>query len=139
VIITSSANVAAAERLKHPEASWDDFLPKPVQAQVLLEKIQRFLGVEWTRAQDGAAAPGTQEGLALVPPSAEEIAMLSRLVASGRIRNVLVEAERMGETDPRLVPWIEKLRALARSYQMRKLQEFLEESAAVPESRTTPL
>ncbi len=57
VIITSSANVAAAERLKDPEAGWDDFLPKPVQAQVLLEKIHRFLGVEWTRAQDSGAAP----------------------------------------------------------------------------------
>jgi CheY-like chemotaxis protein len=134
VIITSSANVAAAERLKDPEAGWDDFLPKPVQAQVLLEKIHRFLGVEWTRTQDDGATPGAQESLAVVPPSAEEIAMLSRLVASGRIRNVLMEVERLGKTDPRLAPWLEQLRALARGYQMRKLQEFLEGSAAAPGS-----
>jgi len=72
--------------------------------------------------------------LPLVPPPAEEIALLSRLVASGRIRNVLVEAERMGKAEPRLGPWLDQLRALARNYQMRKLQDFLEGAAAGPGS-----
>jgi hypothetical protein len=49
-------------------------------------------------------------------------------------RNVLVVAERMGKTDPRLGPWLEQLRVLARSYQMRKLQELLEGSPAAPSS-----
>ena len=71
-----------------------------------------------------------KEDGALVPPSAEQISLLSRLVASGRIRNVLAEAERM-QQEPRLGPWLEQFQTLARTYQMRKLQEFIEEYAAV--------
>jgi predicted ATPase/signal transduction histidine kinase/FixJ family two-component response regulator len=138
VILASSANVSAAEQQKGAHAGWDDFLPKPVQADVLVEKIAHLLGIEWTYEKAKAAAPtAVQEGHALVPPSAEQLSLLSRLVMSGRIRNVLAEAERMQQNEPRLGPWIEQLRALARAYQMQKLQEFLDGQAAAGQAVAT--
>ncbi|XYH98507.1 hypothetical protein ACMHYB_01720 [Sorangium sp. So ce1128] len=132
VILASSANVTAAEQPKGAHAGWDDFLPKPVQASPLFEKIARFLGVEWTHEPGKAAAPmAVKRDSALVPPSAEQLSLLSWLVASGHIRNVLAEAERMQQNEPRLGPWLEQFQTLARTYQMRKLQEFVEEHAAV--------
>jgi CheY-like chemotaxis protein len=132
VILASSANLAAAEQPKGAHAGWDDFLPKPVHASVLFEKIARFLGVQWTYEPAQAAAPTAAKGdSALVPPSTEQLSRLSWLVASGRIRNVLAEAERMQQDEPRLGPWLDQLQTLARTYQMRKLQEFVEEHAAV--------
>ncbi|MDI3289435.1 AAA family ATPase [Polyangium sp. 15x6] len=131
VILASSANVTAAEQPKGAHTGWDDFLPKPVQASLLFDKIARFLGVEWTHEPVKAAAPtGKEEEGALVPPSAEQLSLLSRLVASGRIRNVLAEAERMQQNEPRLGPWLKQFQTLALSYQIRKLQEFVDEYAA---------
>ncbi|MGK3986006.1 hypothetical protein WME99_23355 [Sorangium sp. So ce136] len=101
-----------------------------MQAGALFDKIQRFLGVEWIHTEEKAPVVAARESGPLLPPSAEELALLSRLVASGRVRNVVAEAVRMEETDPRLGPWIEQLRGLVRTYQLRKLQEFVDGYAA---------
>ncbi|WP_437298915.1 protein kinase domain-containing protein [Sorangium sp. So ce426] len=130
VILISSANVSGAEQQEGVRAGWNDALHKPVQAGELFDKIHRFLGVEWIHAEEKAPVTAAREKGPLVPPSAEELALLSRLVASGRVRNVVTEAVRMEETDPRLGPWLEQLRALVRTYQMRKLQEFVDGYAA---------
>ncbi|MDI1430131.1 AAA family ATPase [Polyangium sorediatum] len=130
VILISSANVSGVEKQDGARAGWNDALHKPVQASALFEKIQRFLGVEWIHAEEKAPVPAAQERGPLVPPSAKELAVLSRLVMSGRVRNVVAEAARMEQDDPRLGPWLEQLRGLVRTYQMRKLQEFVDGYAA---------
>ncbi|MDI3289451.1 AAA family ATPase [Polyangium sp. 15x6] len=130
VILVSSAKVSEVERQEGVHAGWNDSLHKPVQASALFEKIQRFLGVEWIHAEKKAPVTGARASGPMVPPSAEEIALLSRLVASGRVRIVMAEAARMEQNDPRLGPWLEQLRGLARTYQMRKLQEFVDGYAA---------
>jgi hypothetical protein len=130
VILISSANVSGAEQQEGVGAGWNDALHKPVQAGELFDKIHRFLGVEWIHAEEKAPVTAARENGPMVPPSAEELALLARLVASGRVRNVVAEAVRMEETDPRLGPWLEQLRALVRTYQMRKLQEFVDGYAA---------
>jgi len=131
VILASSANITGAAKEKGLLAGWDDFLPKPVEASVLLAKLKHFLNIEWIQSEARAMVPAASESRALVPPSAEERALLSRLVTSGRIRSVLAEAERIVQNDPRLGPWIEQLRSLAQTYQMRTLQAFIDGEAPV--------
>ncbi|UQA56772.1 protein kinase domain-containing protein [Polyangium aurulentum] len=126
VILVSSANVNGADRQEGPRAGWNDSLHKPVQARALFEKLERYLGLEWIRAEQKAPAKAAQQGGPLVPPPPEELALLSRLVASGRVRTVAAEAARMEQSDPRLGPWLDQLRKLVQTYQMRKLQEFVD-------------
>ncbi|MDC3962588.1 AAA family ATPase [Polyangium jinanense] len=126
VILISSAKVSEVEGQEGVRAGWNDSLHKPVQASALFEKIQRFLGVEWIHAEKKAPVTGARASGPLVPPSGEELALLSQLVTSGRIRIVMAEAARMEQNEPRLGPWLEQLRGFARSYQMRKLQEFVD-------------
>ncbi|MDI1447274.1 AAA family ATPase [Polyangium sp. 6x1] len=128
VILASSANVSGVERHESSRTLWNDSLHKPVQASALFEKLQRYLGVEWIHAEK--KAPAARASGPVVPPSAEELALLSRLVTSGRVRNVIAEATRMEQNDARLGPWLDQLRGLVRTYQMRKLQEFVDGSAA---------
>jgi signal transduction histidine kinase/CheY-like chemotaxis protein len=130
VILVSSANISEAQRQEGVRAGWNDSLHKPVQASALFEKIQRFLHVEWIHAEEKAPVTAARESGPLVPPPAEALALLSRLVASGRVRKVVAEAARLEENDPRLGPWLEQLRGLVRTYQMRKLQEFVDGYAA---------
>jgi PAS domain S-box-containing protein len=47
VIIATSASVFDYSQHQSREAGCDDFIPKPVQAQQLLEKLRVHLGLEW--------------------------------------------------------------------------------------------
>jgi signal transduction histidine kinase/CheY-like chemotaxis protein len=132
VILVSSANVSGAERQDGARVGWNGSLHKPVQASELFEKIQHFLGVEWVHAGENRSAPEERESGPVVPPSAEELALLSRLVTSGRVQQMMAEAARMEKNDPRLGPWLRQLRGLVRTYQLRKLQELIDGNAAGP-------
>lgn len=129
VIVASSASVSEAEQQKCADAGCDDFLPKPIQASALLDTISRLLGVAWIRREEAPAlkppADRPEGGGRLVPPPAEELAVLSELASKGLVHRILDEAERMRRRDPRLEPWIERLATLARGYQTRKLREFV--------------
>src|SRR4028118_619008 len=47
LVIASSASVFEIDRQKSREAGCNDFIPKPIQSEELLEKIQNCLGVVW--------------------------------------------------------------------------------------------
>jgi len=130
VILASSANASDEARRESLRAGCNDVVQKPVLVSALFDKIQRFLGVEWIRSEESSPAPAAKDDRPLVPPLAEDLSLLSRLVASGRVRSVLVEAARMEQSDPRLSPWLAELRGLVRTYQMRRLREFIDGSAA---------
>ncbi|WP_438025415.1 AAA family ATPase [Sorangium sp. So ce233] len=129
VIVASSASTSEAEQRESALSGCDDFLPKPIKAGALLDRISRLLGVEWLRREEApdrdAPAEGPADAGQLVWPPAEELAVLSELADKGLIRKVLEEAERIRQLDPRLSPWVDQLVALARGYQTRKLREFV--------------
>ncbi|MBD2043332.1 response regulator [Microcoleus sp. FACHB-672] len=47
VVIVSSASVFAKDQHKSLEAGGNDFIPKPIQAEQLLQKLQKYLQIEW--------------------------------------------------------------------------------------------
>ena len=47
VIIALSASVLESDQMESAHAGCDDFIPKPVQAPVLLEKLRWHLGLDW--------------------------------------------------------------------------------------------
>ena len=47
IIIAISANAFTVDRHQSLEAGCNDFLPKPFNAEDLLEKIQRYLNLSW--------------------------------------------------------------------------------------------
>jgi len=129
VIIASSASVVGAEHEESARAGCDDFLAKPVEIGVLMEKLQRHLGLEWTY-QGESARPPSNDHDKLARPSAEELSVLRDLLDKGRIRRLLEEADQLEQRNARLGPWIAELRTLAQSFQIRRLQALLEEDAA---------
>ncbi|XYH97359.1 AAA family ATPase [Sorangium sp. So ce1128] len=130
-IIASSASTSGAERDTSLSAGCDDFLPKPVQAGALLELLRATLQLEWIRrAGPGAAVtlPTMTEaeiGM-LTPPPAHELSRLIELADSGRVPRVLNELDRLEEADPRLGAWIGQIRAVARSFQNKRLRGLLQ-------------
>ena len=151
VIIVSSASVFDTDQQKSLEAGADDFLPKPVQADDLLQKLKKHLGLEWIYEQTDEAqrigeenlSPhptlplGVREGLhppenslqtaELVPPPAEELALLFDLAMKGRVKTLLEEVERLEQLDDKFVPFVKELRQLAKNFQIKKIRAFIKQ------------
>ncbi|WP_437900329.1 AAA family ATPase [Sorangium sp. So ce124] len=130
-ILASSASTSEAERHASLSAGCDDFLPKPVQAAALLELLRATLQLEWIRR----AGPGMAVALPtmteaeicmLTPPPAQELARLLELANEGYISGVLNELDRLEEADgSRLGAWIGRVRAVAKSFQTKRLRALL--------------
>ncbi|MDC0684887.1 AAA family ATPase [Sorangium atrum] len=130
-IIASSASISEAERQTSLSAGCDDFLPKPVQAGALLELLRATLQLEWKRqAGPGAAVtmPSmTDEELCTLPaPRAQELARLVELANRGLVSQVLNELDRLEEADQQLGAWSGQVRAVARSFQVKRLRGLLQ-------------
>ncbi|WP_437566953.1 ATP-binding protein [Sorangium sp. So ce542] len=127
VVIGSSASVSDADRLRGIAAGCDDFLPKPVDVGALLDKIQRHLGLTWRSRRDGPPSPGStgEEIGRQSRPSTEQISALRELLRRGRVEELLAEAQKLEQAEPRLAGWMAQVRALAQAYKLRELRELL--------------
>jgi DNA-binding NarL/FixJ family response regulator len=150
VIIATSASVFDYSQDKSRKAGCNDFLPKPVQAQQLLEKLRVYLGLEWvyddwglTRVADAELriADGDWEGAKsneqsinpksqienpkLVAPPPEEIAVLLDLAKRGNLKRIGEQAARLEQLDERFVPFAAQIRQLAEGFQVKQIREFL--------------
>ena len=159
VIIATSASVFDYSQAKSRKAGCDDFIPKPVRAEHLLEQLRVYLGLEWvyddlglTRTADSEIGVADQdsEGVAsnkqpnhlnsksliaerkgssqtpkLIAPPPEEIAILLDLAKRGNVRGILEIVRRLEQLDDQLLPFASELHQLAKSFQTKKIREFL--------------
>ncbi|HEY9600922.1 MAG TPA: ATP-binding protein [Allocoleopsis sp.] len=147
-IVVSSASVFESDRQKSLEAGTNDFLPKPVQADELLNTLKQHLRLEWIyeqadeeqtlkeRSPDSTLAVPTQgfrstenplDPSHLVPPPAEELVLLLDWANKGRIKNLLEQAERLEQLDAKFIPFVTELRQLIKSFQVKKIQNFIKQ------------
>ncbi len=137
VVIVSSASVFESDRQKSLKAGASDFLPKPIQKEVLLQSLQKHLNLEWiyeeqvqsskqaeTRVDKAKEAAQASE---IIPPSAEDVALLHDLSRKGLINDLLKEIERIEELDSKFVPFVHQLRELAKGFKLRQIKSFIEQ------------
>ncbi|HEY9709260.1 MAG TPA: hypothetical protein V6D48_13740, partial [Oculatellaceae cyanobacterium] len=135
---------------KSREVGCDDFIPKPVRAKHLLERLGVHLGLEWVYDESGELnvgrlnvessnlpLPGTlpfgereqpynlQPSTVLIAPPPEDIAVLLDLAMRGNIRGIDEQAARLEQLDDQFVPFASELRQLAQGFQIKQIQEFL--------------
>ncbi len=132
VVIGSSASVYESDRHNTMVAGADDFLPKPVQADDLFQKLQKYLQLEWVYEQNQTQkVTGKTEDSptqhSLVAPPAEELAILLDLTKKGRIKAILEQAERIEQLNEEFVPFVQQLRQLAKGFQIPKIQGLIEQ------------
>lgn len=147
VIIATSASVFDYSQDKSREAGCDDFIPKPVRAKHLLERLGVHLGLEWVdddwgleqaaagvadrdsegvKSNEHALNPNSQLPTPkLIAPPPEDIAVLLDLAMRGNIRGIDEQAARLEQLDDRFVPFASELRQLAQGFQVKQLREFL--------------
>lgn len=131
-IIVSSASVFETDRQRSIDAGADEFMPKPIQSEILLNSLQKLLGLEWVYEalqeadQSQALSPLGIKCSGLVVPSIEEIHMLYDLSRKGLLHNMKQEIDRISDSNPAFSPFVHEIRQLVKTYQFVKVQSFLE-------------
>ncbi len=138
LIVVSSASVFDLDRRKSLVAGGNDFLPKPVQADELLNTLQKHLNLKWTYDDfssvgvQPSAASTTCNGLTtnnpewIIPPP-EELDILWDLVMKGRVNSLLERIEIVEKLDEKFIPFAQQLRQLAKSFQLKKIRDIIKE------------
>jgi signal transduction histidine kinase/CheY-like chemotaxis protein len=123
-LIATSASVYEQDQQRSLSIGADAFLPKPIDADLLLEQLGQLLGLEWLYQEQ---TPGETKELAEhSPPQPEKLQALLEAVMEGdvgELRELLDELARAGEE---YQPFVVNLQQLARGFKLNELQGLLE-------------
>ncbi|MCP4140323.1 MAG: response regulator, partial [Chloroflexi bacterium] len=126
VIIANSASVYEADQKKSLAIGSDAFLPKPIQAETLLEQLQQHLNLTWLYG-DNIRETAEEEILQpMVLPPSVELEKLHELSLEGDIDELEKEITILVKSDVALHPFAAKIRAFFTEYQIDELIEWLE-------------
>jgi signal transduction histidine kinase/DNA-binding NarL/FixJ family response regulator len=135
MIIASSASVFNADRQQSREAGCTDFLPKPVQAQELLEYLQNYLNLEWIYDAEKMGAeviePDTATQTLVIPPAAA-LQSLYQVAKAGYIVGIQAEAQKLAQVDALYAPFSQKILRLADEFDDEAIVKLLKPLLKVP-------
>ncbi|MEG4808325.1 PAS domain S-box protein [Microcoleus sp. F8-D3] len=126
VIIVSSASVFETDQYRSLEAGGNTFLPKPVQATALLQKLQQYLDLEWVyeaNEEPQARASDTSE---LIAPPTKEMERLYQLAREGNFLEIVKQAVLLEEIDPKYIPFAKRLHQMAKDFQDEEILTFIQ-------------
>ncbi|MGB8644713.1 MAG: PAS domain-containing protein, partial [Anaerolineae bacterium] len=125
VIIGISASAFEEDRQKSQEAGCDDFIPKPIQVDEVLDKLQRRLGLEWIQESTPAAGKENQRETVIILPPPDELAALEELARLGDIEAIQQRADELAQRDPQLQPFADKVDHLGKAFLIDRLRKLL--------------
>ncbi|BAY32045.1 integral membrane sensor hybrid histidine kinase [Nostoc carneum NIES-2107] len=117
VIIVSSASVFESDQHRSIEVGGNDFLPKPVQATTLLQKLQQHLHLEWLYEEQKNEYQLELDHTELIAPPIVELETLCKLVMKGNFKGIIKQAALIEQMDKKYIPFAKKLHELATGYQ----------------------
>ncbi|MDJ0734169.1 MAG: CHASE2 domain-containing protein [Nostocaceae cyanobacterium] len=135
-IIVSSASVFDADRQKSLAAGAKTFLPKPLQADELLQTLQSLLGLEWIYAQSTSPELSSVKEQAsiseseLVVPSEEILQKLYHLAMMGDIPGIEGILKEIKAQDQQFIPFAQKLNKLTVNFQTGQIRKLLKQFIA---------
>ena len=131
VIIVSSASVFETDQYKSLDAGANAFLPKPVQISELFELLQKQLGVSWVYAESSPSlvtmpsiSPRSSLECLVIPPP-EKMQILYDLAKKGNLKGAIKQAEELKKLDEQWIPFAERVCEMAKGFQEKQLQAFL--------------
>ncbi|MEO8017102.1 MAG: response regulator [Pseudomonadota bacterium] len=131
-ILAVSASASDYTREEAIHAGCNDFLPKPIRAAELLERLAGLLNLKWivadTPATDVAAAAHDDQTLPIDSVAAAE---LYDLAMKGEVKALISRAETAMRADPHGAPVYEELRRLARNFDMRAVRKRIDHARGV--------
>jgi hypothetical protein len=99
----------------------DDFLPKPIQADQLLDRLRLHLDLEWIYEEPSIMKA---EALPMDFPPQEDLAALLKFAENGAITDIQDYTARLRQTDRRFLPFADKIDQLAENLQFDQIIEW---------------
>ena len=124
VAIASSASIFESNQQEAIGAGANIFLPKPVQADQLLQAIQKHLKLEWVYEESDTDSRNASD--AIVPPSQEVLEQLLELVRDGDIQGIQEVVKERLESDETFAAFGGELLQLANGFQLKGLETFIQ-------------
>jgi signal transduction histidine kinase/FixJ family two-component response regulator len=125
IVLVSSASVFEIDRHNSLEAGGNDFLPKPVQAESLLELLQKYLQLDWiydrnnSEKQHSAATSHD-----IQPPAPEILQQLLEFAQDGELDGVIEIGQQI--QDGKTAAFAGEIVRLAEACEIRQLQAFIQ-------------
>ncbi|MBW4599638.1 MAG: AAA family ATPase [Calothrix sp. FI2-JRJ7] len=133
VVIAISASVFDFDKKQSREVGCNDFLPKPFRVAELLEKLRVHLEFEWVyeEIKNDIKYPKDVKlklqipNQDLIPPPAEEMAILLDLAIRGNLRSIAQRTAFLEELDEKWSPFATHLRQLAKEFKCKQIVTFI--------------
>ena len=140
VVIAISASVFEFDRQQSIQVGCNDFLPKPIREEDLLQKLQQYLNLEWIYENNNEIGELLKEKVNsekysissanssnfAIPPAAE-VAILLDLAMRGDLRSIAKRATQLEELNQDWSLFANHLRQLAKEFKGRQILEFLQQ------------
>ncbi|QSJ20716.1 PAS domain S-box protein [Nostoc sp. UHCC 0702] len=126
MIIVSSASVFESDRHRSLEVGGNDFLPKPVQAIELFQKLRQLLHLEWLYEEQKTLNQPERDNATLVAPPTAEIEILYELVMKGNFKGIIKQAALLEQLDEKYIPLAKKLHQLAKGFQDQEILALIQ-------------
>jgi CheY-like chemotaxis protein len=138
VIIAVSASAFGVTRQQSLAAGCNDFLSKPVQVEMVLDTLQRHLGLTWifdeqrrigdengkVNAEEISLSPTAPEA-PLIGPSPAEAALLFELAQMGDIVGIRSRLAHLKQTNENLSPFVAEIHRLTKSFDLEKISDLV--------------
>ncbi|RUT08557.1 hypothetical protein DSM106972_017250 [Dulcicalothrix desertica PCC 7102] len=123
IVIVSSASVFEIDRHKSIDAGGNDFLPKPVQAEILLELIQKYLQINWVYDNEVNQNKNLiVEEKGIKPPDIEILTELAELAQISELDGITEIAQQIKETNS---AFANELMRLVDACEIKQLRAFI--------------
>ncbi|WP_242028930.1 response regulator [Coleofasciculus sp. FACHB-712] len=127
VVIATSASVFDCDQQQSFQAGCNDFLPKPIRNQELLEKLRGYLGLSWVYEEIKNEEFREPSAKAMVPPPVEEIAALFDFAMMGDLRGIAKRAAQLEQMNQDWIPFTNHLRQLAKGFEEKQILDFIKQ------------
>ncbi|MBD2326320.1 hybrid sensor histidine kinase/response regulator [Alkalinema sp. FACHB-956] len=126
-MIVSSASVAQADQQMAIQAGGNDFLPKPVPANLLFQLLEKHLHLTWIYETSGQADENRlhSDSTEVLLPSFVILEELLTLAQKGRFKKFTNLVTDVQQQDSRYQVFTENILQLAQQYQFEKIEEQL--------------
>lgn len=133
VIIAVSASVFEHHKEQSIAAGCDDFVPKPVRNQLLLQCLEQYLTLEWIYAAPTNSVGNIQLSKEDEVPVPEHkvLEKLLQLTMMGDIYGLTIEIEQLAKENEQFQSFAEKINGLVNHFKTKQLTELLKNYLAL--------
>ncbi len=128
-VFAFSARVFEQDKQQSEQAGFDDFIPKPVDLELLLAKIGQQLHLTWQTSETGDA-PTQSEPLSYSTadelPYTTQLNALYELARLGDIQGILKRITELQQQTPNYGLFVATIRQAANEFDTQKIKKYLQ-------------